>query len=112
MKTKTVFYLFLASIGIFALAVAGDQRPEKTSVENISASDLGEQVFVEGRILDSYSTGDSAFLTVSDGTGNISVVSFDGLTSFAEDSRIRFSGRVTLYEGELEVIAKNFYRID
>lgn len=112
MKTKTLLCLFLASIGLFALAVAGDQRPEQTSIENISASDLGEQVLIEGKILSSYSTGDTGFFTVSDGNENISVVSFDGRTHFTEGSRIRFSGRLTLYEGKLEVIAKNFYRVD
>ncbi|MFB6241297.1 MAG: OB-fold nucleic acid binding domain-containing protein [Candidatus Nanosalina sp.] len=91
-----------------ALALAGQKMPEEVRIENIDASDMGETVLVEGRILDVSSTGSTAFLTVSDGTGNISVVAFER-SGFSEDQQIRFSGRVTLYEGKLKIIAREFY---
>jgi RecJ-like exonuclease len=109
MKIKTALYLLLASFGLLGLAFAGTQKPEKTDIGEIEPEDIGEKILIEGKVEKSYSTGDSGFLTVSDGTGNISVVSFDARTHFSEDERIRFSGRVTLYQGELELVVDQFY---
>lgn len=109
MKFKTSAYLMMASLSLLALAVAGTGKPGKASVSSIEPSDIGEKVRLEGEVVEAYSSQDSAFLTVSDGTGNISVVSFDGRTFFEEGEEVSFSGRVTLYEGELEVVADEFY---
>jgi DNA/RNA endonuclease YhcR with UshA esterase domain len=99
----------MASIFLLALAVAGTGKPEKVSIGEIDHSYTGEKILVDGKIVEEYSSGDSTFLTVSDGTGNISVVSFDGRTYFSQGEKISFSGRVTLYHGELEVMADEFY---
>jgi DNA/RNA endonuclease YhcR with UshA esterase domain len=109
MKLKTSAYLMMASLFLLALAVAGTEKPGKASVSSIEPSDIGEKVRLDGEVVEAYSSRDSAFLTVSDGTGNISVVSFDGRTFFEEGEEVSLSGRVTMYEGELEVVADEFY---
>lgn len=109
MKPKTSIYLLLASLCLLGLSVAGEGKPEEVAVLSLEPSDIGEKVYMEGTVVKAYSSPESAFLTVSDGTGNISVVSFDGRTSFNEGENVSLSGRVTMYEGELEVVADRFY---
>lgn len=109
MKTKTLLYLFVASLGLLALSISGEKKPHKTNIGDINASDIGEKIYTEGEVTDFYSSYDSKFLNVSDGTGQISVTSFSSQKNFAEGEKIRFSGQVTLYRGELEIIAEKFY---
>lgn len=104
-------YLVLAALGLLALAFTSAHPVEKTSVENISASDLGEKVKIAGTVKNSSSFSGTSFLNVSDGTGEISVVSFSLGSGFSRGEKVSIIGRVTMYEGELEIVADEISRI-
>lgn len=94
--------LFLASLGLLILGLSAGQTPEKKSIENIEASDIGEKVTVQGNISSAYSTETASFIELEDSTGKISAVSFSG-KGFSSGSAL-VVGRVDMYEGELQIV--------
>lgn len=110
MKIGRYDYLVLGALGLLALAFTSAQPVEKTSLENISASNLGEKVRISGTVKSSSSFSRTTFLNVSDGTGEIPVVSFSSGSGFPSGENVSVTGRLTMYEGKLEIVADKISR--
>lgn len=80
-------------------------QPEKVEIEELTASTTGEVVTVEGEVVSSSFRDGNLFLTVKDDTGELKVANFNSQKNFQEGDNVAVSGQVTLYEGEVEIIA-------
>ncbi|MFB6147689.1 MAG: OB-fold nucleic acid binding domain-containing protein, partial [Candidatus Nanohaloarchaea archaeon] len=52
-------------------------------------------------------SGSTAFITLNDTTGEILVVDFDSQLQLEEGEKVNVTGRVSIYRGQLEVIAED-----
>jgi len=101
----------LAVIGLGVMFVTAENiEPETAQIESLSSSQTGEIITVEGEIISSQFTDGNLFLTVEDETGSMSVADFNSNKNFQEGDKVSIEGEITLYEGELELIAQAIER--
>ena len=80
----------------------------KTSIESITPNDVGRSVKACGQVEDKFTSKNlHTFFTLSEGSETIKVVVFNStkIPPFAWEE-VCITGRVELYEGELEIIAE------
>lgn len=94
--------LLFAGIGLFILSLISTQPAEEVNINSLEASNIGAKVAVTGNISTTYSTDEAVFMEIKDETGKIKGVSFNELPEFSGRSRV--TGRVDLYQGELQLI--------
>lgn len=105
--------LVLAAAGIvsiyLSIALIG---PQETAIGEIDTTDIGKQVSVAGTV-NSFNTKDgNIFITLGDGTGNITIVMFERTArgqriELNEHDYIEVEGQVNVYKNELEIIANS-----
>jgi len=101
----------LAVIGLGIMFVTAESiEPETAQIGSLSSSQTGEIITVEGEIISSQFTDGNLFLTVEDETGSMSVADFNSNKNFQEGDKVSVEGEITLYEGELELIAQAIER--
>ena len=109
MNQKQIYKIsvFLSIIGL-TLMYASSQylEPEKVDVEDIEESSSGKVLEVEGTALNVTNSGSNLFMDLKDSSGSILVVQFDSDRSVSEGDPVSVIGSVELYEGELEIIAR------
>jgi len=114
MKDSTLLKLSLAFslIGLTVLVGLTELiKPSVISIEEVS-SKLDSFVYIEGNVVSTTYKQDLAFLTVEDSTGEILVVIFDKLEkNILKGDRIGVSGQISLYRGEMEIIAEKVFCI-
>lgn len=99
--------VFLSVIGLTLMYASSLYlEPETVEIENIDESQAGEVLAIKGTAVNVTSTGSNLFMDVKGSTGNIMVVNFDSEASISEGASISVIGNVELYEGELEIIAR------
>jgi DNA/RNA endonuclease YhcR with UshA esterase domain len=103
MKTNFSHLLFFASIGVLLLATAGSTPLEESSIASLEKRDAGEKITLRAEVAEA-SGRNNAFLELEDGTGNISAVQFDSGKSYSPGDRMLLTGRVGIYEGDLQVV--------
>jgi RecJ-like exonuclease len=86
-------------------------EPETVAIENISTTDTGEIITVEGTITSSSFIEGNLFLDLEDETGSISVSNFGANQNFREGETVSVEGEVTIYEGELSLVANSIERV-
>lgn len=115
MKHEELFKVCVAlgSLGL-VLMYASSLYIETASPElgEIDRTWTGKNVDVEGNVSRFNSYKDTIFIDLEDSTGNITVVQFDSRRRFEEGDALRVEGHVSLYEGELEIIARDIERLD
>jgi DNA/RNA endonuclease YhcR with UshA esterase domain len=101
----------LAVAGLSLIYVAGENiEPETVAVENISTTDTGEIVTVEGTVASSSFVEGNLFLDIKGETGSIGVSNFGANQNFREGEKVSIEGEVTIYEGELGLVANSIER--
>ena len=103
-------FILLASIGLLFLALLGTQPPEKASIHKISPTHLGEKIRVSGTVENYSSFENTVFLTFSGENSSIPVVIFSSSQTFPEGEELLIEGRLTMYEGKMEIIADEIKR--
>ena len=103
MRKETLF--LLAGVGLFLISIISVQPAEKVKIDSIKASDIGAKVTVTGNISKSYSTNGATFVEIKDNSGKIEGVAFNNLALFEGSSRV--TGRVDLYQGQLQLIVED-----
>lgn len=110
MKRKQLYKIsvFLSVIGL-TLMYASSQylQPGKVKVKDIDRSQTGEVIEVEGTAMNVTNTGKHLFMDLKDPTGSIMVADFDTEVSVSNGDNLSVIGSVELYEGKLEVIARD-----
>jgi RecJ-like exonuclease len=86
-------------------------EPETVAIENISTTDTGEIITVEGTITSSSFIEGNLFLDLKGETGSISVSNFGANQNFREGETVSVEGEVTIYEGELSLVANSIERV-
>lgn len=102
--------LLIASVLLLALAVSGQGRPAERDIGSIEPQDIGQKVHVRGTVTSSSSYESTSFFNISDRSGEIAAVSFDSSKMFSTGEEIAVTGRVTLYQGKLELIVETASR--
>lgn len=109
MKRKQLYKIsvFLSIIGLTLMYASSVYlEPGKVKVEEIDRGQTGEVLEVEGTAANVTSTENNLFLDVKDSTGSITVVAFDTDSTVGNGESISVIGSVELYEGKLEIIAR------
>ncbi|MFB6208361.1 MAG: hypothetical protein ABEJ69_03355 [Candidatus Nanohaloarchaea archaeon] len=97
----------LAVIGLGLMSVAAvKMQPEEMSADDIDESMVGKPVKLNGTIHDYYTDDETEFFELHDETGSIKVVNFDPRQRKGLGHPITVTGEVSLYKGELEVVAR------
>lgn len=99
--------VFLSVIGLTLMYASSLYlEPETVNIEKIDQSQAGEVLAIKGTAANVTSTGSNLFMDIKDSTGSIMVVDFDSETSISEGAKVSVIGSVELYEGKLEIIAR------
>ncbi|MFB6292241.1 MAG: exodeoxyribonuclease VII large subunit [Candidatus Nanohaloarchaea archaeon] len=109
MKEKTAYKasIFLAVIGITVMYASSLYLGiEEVAVGDIKKSWTGKNVKINGEVTGFHRSGSTAFIDINDSTGEILVVDFDSSEQVETGEKVNVTGHVSLYEGELEIIAK------
>lgn len=109
MKRKQLYKIsvFLSVIGLTLMYASSLYlEPGKVEINQIDESQTGEILEIEGAAVNVTNTGDNLFMDLKDSTGSIMVVNFDSQTSVNEGESLNVIGHVELYEGKLEIIAR------
>lgn len=102
--------LLVSIAGLGMMYAAGEfLEPERVGIGEVSESDVGETLVVEGTISGFYSTDSASFFTLEDDSGSVSVTDFDS-RRFDNGERINVSGQVDLYQGDLQIVASEIER--
>ncbi|MFB6294771.1 MAG: OB-fold nucleic acid binding domain-containing protein [Candidatus Nanohaloarchaea archaeon] len=84
--------------------------PPITPVSRLDAGDTGTTVRVRGTVTD-HRTGDTAeFFRITGDSGEIQAVNFDAPLEISAETAYTFTGRVDIYQGELELIVEDVER--
>ncbi len=113
MNRKTLYKasVFMAVTGLTLMYASSLYLDiERVDIGEIEKSWSGKNVRVSGSVVDFSRSGDTAFIELEDDTGQILVVDFDSSIELEEEERVNVTGHVSIYEGELEVIAREIRR--
>lgn len=109
MKRRQLYKIsvFLSVIGLTLMYASSLYlEPETVEIKEIDKGQTGEVLAAKGTAANVSNSGNHLFMDLKDSTGSILVVDFDSQTSVSEDSTVTVIGNVELYEGELEIIAR------
>ena len=120
MNENHLFHLAIicSIIGLIAVVAASQLiEPEVSSISSITEMKDGAYVKIEGNVTNIKQTENAAFLGVSDGTGEITIVAFadthgliqkEILPPFLEKGgRVSIEGKTSAYNGKTEVLANS-----
>jgi DNA/RNA endonuclease YhcR with UshA esterase domain len=112
--------LFTAILGLVGMVFSANYiTPQNVQIKDMDRGMLDKEVSVEGMVMEVKQSqkGGTYFLELMDGTGKIKLVIFESAASEIQKTnisiinfnkrRIRAVGRVTEYQGSLEVILKD-----
>lgn len=102
--------LMLAGTGLLIISLLSQGRPPREDIGEISGTDIGEKIQLNGEIEDFSSYNSSNFINISDETGSITAVSFNSPKRFSEGEKVLVEGEVTMYHGKLELVADRVSR--
>lgn len=122
MEDKKIFRLalFTAIFGLVGMIFSANYlTPQNIQIKDINRGMLDKEVTVEGLVVgvDQSHKGGTYFLELMDNTGKIKVVIFESTASEIQKTdisiqnfnkrRIKVVGRVTEYQGSLELVLKD-----
>lgn len=122
MEDKKIFKLalFTTIFGLVGMMFSANYiTPQKVQIKDMNRGMLDKEVSLEGLVtgVSQSQKGGTYFLELMDGTGKIKVVVFQSAASEIQKTniniqnfnnrRIRVLGRVTEYQGSLEVVLKD-----
>lgn len=101
-QTRTAVALILAGIGIIYGAETVYSTEQKPLAE-VSRDDIGERVKVPATIQSVSRTEKVSFITAQE-RPDFDIVSFTPMTEIREGDDVMITGKVDMYEGDLEII--------
>jgi aspartyl/asparaginyl-tRNA synthetase len=108
------FCAILVVIGIIGLFIVTTfSAPTAISISSIDENSVGQIVSISGTVTSYYTSDGHVFMDIDDTTGVIKVVMFEEesennpwVYDVRKDDEIIVNGKIQLYKGELEIIAK------
>jgi DNA/RNA endonuclease YhcR with UshA esterase domain len=116
-KTVLKIAVVVFAVGFFALFLISQQEPKLFSVSEITENMIGEKASVRG-IAERPRVRDSLTMQLADenSTAKINVVMFNPtevmLNSFKAGDAVIVNGEISIYKGELEIIANKISKIE
>ncbi len=122
MDDNKIFRIALITtiLGLSGMLLLADKvTPQELEIKSIDRGMLDADITVEGFVIDidKSSRSETYFLELTDGTGKIKVVIFPNTVTYIQKSslniyslknhRIKITGKVTLYNENLELILKD-----
>ncbi len=108
MKRRYKASVFFAVIGLTLMYAASLYiGVEETDIGEIDREWNGRNVKISGEVTSFSRSSGHAFFDVNDSTGEILVADFDSGLSLEKGDAVNVTGHVSVYEGKLEVIAKD-----
>ncbi|MDY6769939.1 MAG: OB-fold nucleic acid binding domain-containing protein [Candidatus Nanohaloarchaea archaeon] len=104
--TRLSLLAALTGLGLMYTASAAFE-PRTARPAGIARGDIGSTVRVRGTVTDVERTDEAVFFTVSGKSGDIRAVSFSDRPDLAAGEAYAVTGRVDIYQGELELIVEN-----
>ncbi|MEK6941005.1 MAG: OB-fold nucleic acid binding domain-containing protein [Nanoarchaeota archaeon] len=103
LKHVSILVIVIGMSGLLYLSYV--LEPKLVNINDISDEIVGSKVKIAGIVDSVHERGKVYFVTVSDASGKILAVSFDGLPVEVWDgSNVEVIGNVKIYKGELEII--------
>ena len=109
MKETTLLKIsiLVSVLGVFFLMVISElSHIELSKISDITKKDLETKVKIQGKLLSIQETPGLYILTVTDFTSTITIIVFkEDPLELKKNSNIEIEGKVTEYQGKLEIIA-------
>ena len=109
MKETTLLKIsiLVSVLGVFSLMVISElSHIELSKISDITKKDLETKVKIQGKLLSIQETPGLYILTVTDFTSTIVIIVFkEDPLELKKNSNIEIEGKVTEYQGKLEIIA-------
>lgn len=100
-------------LGLVLLYLGGTlYAPPDVSPGNVEREDTGTLVRVSGMVVDVREHKGTRFFAISDETGELRGVAFDGEIPANASGRYTITGRVKVYEGEREIVVRRAVPVD
>lgn len=109
MRRKDAYRLsvFLAVIGLTLIYFSSLYLSlEEVDIGEIERDWSGRNVEIKGNVTGFTKSSGHAFIDVEDSTGEILVVDFDSDLELERGETVTVTGHVEIYEGKLEIVAK------
>ena len=109
MKETTLLKIsiLVSVLGVFFLMVISElSHIELSKISDITKKDLETKVKIQGKLLSIQETPGLYILTITDFTSTITIIVFkEDPLELKKNSDIEIEGKVTEYQGKLEIIA-------
>lgn len=107
-KPLLYFSLTISLTGLLSLfLIASNINFDATPIGEISKDDTGRGLKACGSIEDKFTSSENhTFFTLVDKSGEIEIVVFSSTRAAVGTGQVCVTGKVDLYEGDLEIIAK------
>ena len=109
MKETTLLKIsiLVSVLGVFSLMVISElSHIELSKISDITKKDLETKVKIQGKLLSIQETPGLYILTITDFTSTITIIVFkEDPLELKKNSNIEIEGKVTEYQGKLEIIA-------
>lgn len=108
--------LICSVIGLVVLFFGVQLKEAKViEISKINKENLGEEIVVEGRVTNKYYNGEHLFFDLEGDKEKINIVVFKNSLEgsnidpkkIKQSDKVRVTGKVEIYNGELEIIGKN-----
>ncbi|MBT3940460.1 exodeoxyribonuclease VII large subunit [Candidatus Woesearchaeota archaeon] len=105
MKKLLCLALVFSLIGLCSLIFLAEYAElERVAVKDL-ASKVGRRVIISGKVITTDQRSTVNFFELKDQTGQTKVVAFSKIQKIALNSQIIVKGKVSVYKGDLEIIA-------
>ena len=102
--TKVSFVLFVLSYSALLL-IDSHHQVELYSLDELKISDLNKNVRVQGKITSQVHLGETLFVTITNSSNSINVISFYAEHKIRSQETVEVVGRLSLENNELQIIA-------
>ncbi|MFW6285923.1 MAG: hypothetical protein ACOC16_02020 [Nanoarchaeota archaeon] len=111
MKLSNRSLLKISLIGFLMLFIAiyfieNNYEPQEKLIQNLSMKDLDKHVKINGKILQQTTISNTKFLKISDNKSNKTIkgIIFENNHTYSKNNNYTFEGKITMYQGEIEII--------
>ena len=114
MEDKTILKLaaICSMLGLLLLIYASERVEIKpVSISSLNPGMVDKNIKIEGTVTLSSLSKDVYFLTIKDDTASIKVVAFNPNIKINKGQKVEVEGKLAVYKGELEIIAKTIRTI-
>lgn len=96
--------LIFGLIGLSLMYQAAGLQPETVEIKEIDRSMIGEKATIKGTVENLSTNSNTLFFKLKGNKTSITAITFRENLLIREGSEIKASGKITLYQGKLEIV--------